>query len=62
MNDKKFNTAEYIDQTALLLDLQLPEEYRDGVIENFERIQVIAKLVNQFPLPEDIEAAPIFEP
>ncbi|MEO1378485.1 MAG: DUF4089 domain-containing protein, partial [Cyanobacteria bacterium J06635_10] len=33
-----------------------------GVIENFERIQVIAKLVNQFPLPEDIEAAPVFEP
>lgn len=62
MNNKKFNTAEYVDQTALLLDLNLPEEYREGVIANFERIQAIAKLVNEFPLPEDIEAAPIFKP
>ncbi|MEL6458405.1 MAG: DUF4089 domain-containing protein [Cyanobacteria bacterium J06621_15] len=62
MNDKKFNSAEYVDQTALLLGFNLPEEYRDGVVQNFERIQVIAKLVNEFPLPEDIEAAPVFEP
>ena len=62
MNDKKFNVPDYVEQTALLLNLNLPEEYREGVIANFERIQVIAKLVNEFPLPEDIEAAPIFEP
>ncbi len=62
MNNKKFNTAEYVDQTALLLDLNLANEYREGVIANFERIQAIAKLVNEFPLPEDIEAAPIFKP
>ena len=62
MNDKKFNVPEYVEQTASLLNLNLPEEYREGVIANFERIQVIAKLVNEFPLPEDIEAAPIFEP
>lgn len=62
MNNKKFNTAEYVDQTALLLNLNLPEEYRDGVVTNFERIQIIAKLVLEFPLPEDIEPAPIFEP
>lgn len=62
MNNKKFNSAEYVDQTALLLGFNLPEEYRNGVIQNFERIQVIAKLVNEFPLPEDIEAAPVFEP
>ncbi|MEL6165773.1 MAG: DUF4089 domain-containing protein [Cyanobacteria bacterium J06628_3] len=62
MNDKKFNSAEYVNQTALLLDFNLPEEYREGVIANFERIEIIAKLVNEFPLPEDIEAAPVFEP
>lgn len=62
MNDKKFNVPEYVQQTVSLLNLNLPEEYREGVIANFERIQVIAKLVNEFPLPEDIEAAPIFEP
>ena len=62
MNNKKFNSTEYIEQTALLLGFNLPDEYRDGVVANFERIQVIAKLVSEFPLPEDIEAAPVFEP
>ena len=62
MNNKKLNPAEYVEQAALLLDFSLPDEYRDGVVANFERIQVIAKLVNEFTLPEDIEAAPIFEP
>ncbi|MEO1427604.1 MAG: DUF4089 domain-containing protein [Cyanobacteria bacterium J06632_19] len=62
MNDKKFNATEYVNQTASLLNFNLPEEYREGVVANFERIQVIAKLVNEFPLPEDIEAAPVFEP
>ncbi|MBV6625992.1 MAG: DUF4089 domain-containing protein [Rivularia sp. (in: Bacteria)] len=62
MNDKKFNATEYVNQTASLLNFNLPEEYREGVVANFERIQVIAKLVNEFSLPEDIEAAPVFEP
>jgi hypothetical protein len=47
---------------ALLLDLQLRDEYRDGVVANFERIKAIAQVVNEFPLPEDVEAAPTFEP
>ncbi len=62
MNDKKFKATEYVNQTALLLGFNLPEEYREGVVTNFERIQVIAKLVNEFSLPEDIEAATVFEP
>lgn len=62
MSNQKFNTAEYVEQTALLLNLNLPNEYREGVIANFETIQEIAKLVNEFSLPENIEAAPIFEP
>jgi hypothetical protein len=62
MINKKFNATEYVNQAASLLNFNLPDEYRDGVVANFERIQVIAKLVNEFPLPEDIEAAPVFEP
>ncbi len=62
MKDKKFNSVEYVNQTASLLNFNLPDEYRDGVVANFERIQVIEKLVNEFPLPEDVEAAPVFEP
>lgn len=62
MEHQKFNLSDYVDQTALLLDLPIKDEYRDEVVANFERIKAIAQLVNSFPLPEDIEAAPVFEP
>ena len=62
MEGKELNVGEYVDLMALLLDLQLRDEYRDGVVANFERIMAIAQVVNEFPLPEDIEAAPRFEP
>jgi hypothetical protein len=62
MEGKELNVAEYVDLMALLLDLQLRDEYRDGVVANFQRIKAIAQVVNEFPLPEDVEAAPTFEP
>ncbi|MEH1931385.1 DUF4089 domain-containing protein [Nostoc sp.] len=62
MRREEFDVGEYVDQMALLLDLELRDEYRDGVVANFERIRAIANLVNEFPLPEDIEVAPVFQP
>ncbi|BAY09925.1 DUF4089 domain-containing protein [Calothrix sp. NIES-2098] len=62
MESQGFDVGEYVDRMALLVDLQLRDEYRDGVVANFERIKAIALLVNEFPIPEDIEVAPIFEP
>ncbi|MCC5601740.1 DUF4089 domain-containing protein [Nostoc favosum] len=62
MRREGFNVGEYVDQMALLLDLEIRDEYRDGVVANFERISAIANLVNSFPLAEDIEVAPVFEP
>jgi hypothetical protein len=62
MRMEEFDVGEYVDLMALVLDLQLRDEYRDGVVANFERIRAIANLVNSFPLPEDIEVAPVFEP
>lgn len=62
MISQEFDVGEYVEQMALLLDLQLRDEYRDGVVANFERIKAIAQLVNSFPLPEEVEAAPVFEP
>ncbi|MEH2060346.1 MAG: DUF4089 domain-containing protein [Nostoc sp.] len=62
MRREGFDAGEYVDQMGLLLDLELRDEYRDGVVVNFERIRAIANLVNSFPLPEDIEVAPVFEP
>lgn len=62
MEKKKVDPAEYVDKMALLLELPLAAEHRPGVVENFARIEAIAQLVLEFPLPEEIEAAPIFEP
>jgi hypothetical protein len=62
MENQTFNTQEYITQTSLLLNLKINQEYQQGVIKNFENIKNIAELVNNFPLPEEIEIAPIFEP
>ena len=62
MRREGFDVSEYVEQMGFLLDLQLKDEYRDDVLANFERIKAIANLVNSFPLPEDIEVAPVFEP
>jgi hypothetical protein len=62
MENQNFNTQEYVKQMLLLLNLPINDEYKDGVIANFEKIQDIAEIVNDFPLAESIEIAPIFEP
>lgn len=62
MTEKPFDPADYVEQTAQLLDLPIAPEYRPGVVENFARIAAIATLVIEFPLPDDIEPAPVFEP
>lgn len=54
--------AAYITQTAALLELSLHPDQQAGVIENFERMAQIAQLVMTFPLPEDVEVAPVFDP
>lgn len=62
MSEKTSALTEYVDRTAQVLDLPLAPEHRPGVVNNFARIVVIAQLVIEFALPEDIEAAPVFEP
>jgi hypothetical protein len=59
---KELNVGEFVDLMAVMVDLRLRDEYRDGVVANFERIKAIANLVNTFALPEDVEVAPVFEP
>jgi hypothetical protein len=60
MEDIDFN--QYIDLMAKLIDLELKDEYRDGVVANFQRISTIAQVVNEFTLPDDVESSPIFIP
>ncbi|NEU72445.1 DUF4089 domain-containing protein [Hassallia byssoidea VB512170] len=60
--EREFDVGEYVDLMGLLVDLRLRDEYRVVVVANFERIMAIAQIVNSFELPDDVEAAPIFEP
>jgi Asp-tRNA(Asn)/Glu-tRNA(Gln) amidotransferase C subunit len=62
MRQKQQDFTKCVKHTAKLMNLKLTPEYLPGVVDNFERIAAIASLVNQFNLPEDIEAAPTFEP
>jgi len=54
--------AEYVDIMANLIDLPLDVEHRPGVVANMVRIAQIAQIVTEFPIPNEIEAAPVFEP
>lgn len=51
-----------VDLLAEILQLPLQAEHRPGVIANLTRTAEIAQLVMEFPLPDGIEVAPIFEP
>jgi hypothetical protein len=62
MSIEPLNFDQYVEQTAQLLDLPVAPEYRESVVENFAKIAAIANLVIDFPLPENIEPAPVFEP
>ncbi|MEQ9484235.1 DUF4089 domain-containing protein [Coleofasciculus sp. F4-SAH-05] len=62
MTKETVDFGEYVDRMAELMDLPINPEYRPGVVDNITRIAAIAQLVNEFPLPDTIEAAPVFEP
>ncbi len=59
---KPLNPAEYVEQMSQVIDLSIDPEYYPGVVRNFMAICAIAKLVTEFSLPDEIEAAPRFEP
>lgn len=52
----------YMKNAAALLALPIPPECAPGVLANLMRMQAIAQSVLQFPLGEDVEPAPRFEP
>lgn len=59
---ESLNPDTYVSQMALVLNLPLDREYRTGVVENFASIAAIAQLVLEFPLPDQVEVAPTFQP
>ncbi|OAB55034.1 hypothetical protein AY599_15700 [Leptolyngbya valderiana BDU 20041] len=62
MNQTPTDSKAVVEITAKLLDLSISEEQMPGVVENFETLQQVAQAVMAFPLPEDIEISPKFEP
>ncbi|MBU7587062.1 MAG: DUF4089 domain-containing protein [Nostoc sp. TH1S01] len=62
MQNQELDINKYVEQAGLLLDLHIKDEYYDGVVANFTRIQAIAQLVNSLTLPAEVETAPVFEP
>lgn len=62
MTEQSIDPALFVDQMAAIVGLPLQPEYRQGVIDNFVRIMAVAQLVNEFPLTEEVEVAPVFEP
>ncbi|MER3433956.1 MAG: DUF4089 domain-containing protein [Leptolyngbya sp. ERB_1_1] len=56
------NASEFVEVMSEVVALPIPVEYHENVVANIERIHTIAQLVLEFPLSEEIEAAPVFEP
>ncbi|HEX7212849.1 MAG TPA: DUF4089 domain-containing protein [Methylomirabilota bacterium] len=52
----------HVDRAAKLIGLPILPEHRAGVIQAMAVITAAATLVMDFPLPDDVEAAPVFEP
>lgn len=52
----------YVDSASKLIGLRILPEHRPGVIQAMGVITAAATLVMEFPLPDDVEAAPVFEP
>lgn len=61
-SEPAFDPSAYVQQTLQLLRLEVPAAQLPTVICNFESIQAIAQPVLDFPLPDDLEAAPQFAP
>jgi hypothetical protein len=62
MVDRDSDIEAYVDAAAKLVGLSLDPAHRPGVVLNLERIARMAALVMAFPLPEETEPAPVYEP
>jgi Protein of unknown function (DUF4089) len=54
--------GEYAERVAAAIGLPLPPERKAAVAQQLAGLLAAAALVLDFPLPEDVEPAPVFEP
>ncbi|HXC26349.1 MAG TPA: DUF4089 domain-containing protein [Stellaceae bacterium] len=62
MAEPKFDPEAYVDAAAALVGLTIDPAHRPGVVLNLQRIAEMAALFTDFPLPDDIEPAPVYTP
>ena len=62
MSDSEFDVAAYVKQAAAIGGYTITAAQLPGVQENVLRIMGAAKLVLEFPLPDDVELASVFKP
>jgi hypothetical protein len=56
----KIELETFVDAAAAVLKIEISDDHRPGVIENFTRISQVAQLVMEFPLDAELEPAPVF--
>lgn len=52
----------YVDAASTAIGLVIDPAFRAGVVAAFEHTQQAAEVVMSFPLPEEVDIAPIFVP
>lgn len=57
-----YDLSTYADLAARRIDLKIDPAYQAGVVENLARIEALARVVLEFPLADEVEPAPRFEP
>ncbi len=62
LDSDRFDVEQYVEQAAALIGLPLHPEHKPGVVANLSRIQKVASLFMDFPLPDDVDVAPVFQP
>ena len=52
--------ARIMDATAPLLGIAIEPAWRDAVVANLKAVSAAARLVQAFPLDDELEPAPVF--
>jgi hypothetical protein len=56
------NWPAYVDAMSALQRLPLDAERRAAVIQQLTQIEILARRITEFPLPPELEPAPVFRP
>jgi hypothetical protein len=62
MSQQVWDAQPYVQATSELLQLTIPPAAEMGVRANLVRMSAIASLVMEFPLEDECEPAPVFQP